>query len=351
MIGARVSGGIAVIAIVAIAATAAIGASRWTEEDFPPRPVDTYRYRFSDRGAEIATVVGEARPYRFEDGDSLWDVARHLGLGINEVQEAMPDLDVWLPPSGETVPFPTWWVLPRTEDRGLVINVPEMRLYYFTRSGEGAGTVVTYAVGLGREDWQTPSSGSFKITEKTVNPTWVIPQSILEERIREKGRHERSIPGGHPENPLGRYRMRLSVDLFGIHGTNIPWGVGMRVSHGCIRLYPEDIERLFPLVPVGSPGAFVYQPVKLGARDGEIYLEVHHDIYELGYDFWNEARALVDAAGWADLVDWSRIAREIDRKSGVPTPVSRDRPLLRWTRDGGLSPADDPFEAASASID
>lgn len=338
---------LAACAVFALTASAAWSQSRWKESDFPPRPVEHYGYRFSDKGSEIATVVGTAAAYTFQTGDTLWDVARHLGLGINEVQEALPELDVWLPPAGETVDFPTWWVLPRAEDAGLVVNVPEMRIYYFTKSKNGPGKVVTYALGLGREDWQTPSSGRFRITEKTVNPRWVIPQSILKERIREKGRHETFIAGGDPENPLGKYRMRTSVDLYGIHGTNIPWGVGMRVSHGCIRLYPEDIDRLFPLVPVGTPGEFVYQPVKVGGRDGEIYIEVHKDIYDIGFDYWNEARDALDIAGWSDLVEWATVARVIDQKSGVPTLISRGKPLLRWTRDGGVTAegemGSDPF--------
>jgi L,D-transpeptidase ErfK/SrfK len=321
-----------IFALLAVLATSALAASsRWKESDFSARPVEPYSYRFSDRGPDIATVVGTAKKYTFRTGDTLWDVARHLGLGINEVQEALPTVDVWIPPDGETVEFPTWWVLPRAEDVGLIINVPEMRLYYFQK-----GRVITYPIGLGREDWQTPSSGSFKISEKTVNPKWVIPDSIRQERIREKGRHETFIAGGDPENPLGRYRMRTTVDLYGIHGTNIAWGVGMRISHGCIRLYPEDIERLFPLVPVGTPGAFVYQPVKVGGREGEIFLEIHKDIYDAGHDYWNEAREALDWLGWSDLVDWSRVARAIDAKNGVPTQISTGKPLLNWTRDAGF---------------
>src|SRR5919109_2375205 len=117
-----------ILAVLAVLASTALAASsRWKESDFPARRVEPLSYRFSDRGADLATVVGTPKKYTFETGDTLWDVARHLGLGINEVQEALPTVDVWLPPTGETVEFPTWWVLPRAEDAGLVINVPEMR--------------------------------------------------------------------------------------------------------------------------------------------------------------------------------------------------------------------------------
>jgi L,D-transpeptidase ErfK/SrfK len=293
--------------------------SRWTEADFKPRPVVAYPYAVGSEISDTNTIIGTPKPYTFQTGDTLHDVARYFGLGINEVQAAMPEIDVWLPIAGETRHFPTWWVLPESDRSGVIVNIPEMRLYFYP--ADRSSTVVTYAVGLGRDEWQTPV-GRFKVSEKTVNPAWVIPASIREERAREKKRYEKMIPGGSPENPLGKYRMRLTLPLFGIHGTNIPWGVGMKVSHGCVRLYPEDIERLFPLVPVGSPGEFVYQPVKIGARNRQIYVEVHEAIYDEQFDYWNEARNLLASKGWEDRVDWGRLATEIDRKSGVPVRIS-----------------------------
>ncbi|MGH7857828.1 MAG: L,D-transpeptidase family protein [Candidatus Binatia bacterium] len=314
------------MALVAFLLTGPAQAASWTEEDFKPRPVIAYPYSASPDPLENATVIGVPRPYAFREGDTLHDVARHLGLGINEVQDAIPEVEVWLPPKGESRHFPTWWVLPESDHEGMVVNIPEMRLFYYP--GKDSGTVITYPVGLGRDDWQTPI-GRFKISEKTVNPAWVIPASILEERAREKGRFEKVIAGGAPDNPLGKYRMRLTLPLFGIHGTNIPWGVGMKVSHGCVRLYPEDIEQLFPLVPVRTPGEFVYQPVKIGARSGRVYVEIHNAIYDEQFDYWNEARTLLAAKGWEDRVDWGRLAEAIDRKSGVPTRISGSGPHIQ----------------------
>ncbi|MGH7898195.1 MAG: L,D-transpeptidase family protein [Candidatus Binatia bacterium] len=303
----------------------------WQESDFPPRPVVAYVLSLDPK--DLNTVVGEPRSYTVSSGDTLYDIARHLGLGINEVTDAYPYLDVWLPPEGETFAFPTTWVLPSSDYQGIVVNVPEMRLYYFrpTKGKDNVRTVVTYPVGLGRDDWQTPT-GRFKVTEKTVDPTWVIPASIREEHIRERGDPRELIPGGDPENPLGRYRLRLSLPLYGIHGTNIPWGVGMEVSHGCVRLYPEDIERLFSIVPNGSPGEFVYQPVKIGARDGDIYAEVHRDIYETGIDYMTEARNVLRDKGWEDFVDWGRLADALSEKGGTPIRVSEGRPLQSGER-------------------
>jgi L,D-transpeptidase ErfK/SrfK len=215
-------------------------------------------------------------------------------------------------------------VLPQGDAKGVIINIPEMRLYYFHERRKGGPLLVsTFPVGLGRDDWRTPR-GKFKVIGKTKDPTWVIPESIREERIREKGRYEKMIPGGSPDNPLGKYRFELNMPGYRIHGTNIPWGVGMQVSHGCIRLYPEDIEQLFPMVPTGTPGEFAYQPVKIGARDGRIYAEVHPDIYTLTPGLFSEARRILTELGWMEWVDAKRLQRAVEEQSGVPLDVTLD---------------------------
>ncbi len=327
--------------IVAVAMVMAIGnAGGWDEGDFPPRPVVAYVFALT--GRDTSTVIGDPRSYTFAKGDTLYDVARHLGLGINEVTDAHPYLDVWLPPEGERVQFPTSWVLPESDYQGVVVNIPEMRLYYFPPSaGSSVRTVVTYPVGLGRDEWRTPT-GRFKVTEKTVDPKWVIPSSIREEHMRERGDPRHFIAGGDPDNPLGHYRIRMSLPLYGIHGTNIPWGVGMEVSHGCIRLYPEDIKRLFVIIPIGAPGEIVYQPVKIGSRDGQVYVEAHRDIYETGFDYDAAAKSLLRSKGWENFVDAEKLVNALQQKSGMPTRISNGRPLLRRgpeeaRRRGGLA--------------
>jgi len=333
---------------VVIAAGLLVGAasvSAWEESDFPPRPLAAYN--FTSSGPDPSTVIGEPRSYTFAKGDTLYDVARHLGLGINEVTEAFPDLDVWLPPEGETLAFPTWWVLPESSYEGVVVNIPEMRLYYFPPHLKGGlRTALTYPVGLGRDEWRTPT-GKFKVTEKTVNPKWVVPESIRAEHIRDRGDDRNMIPGGAPDNPLGHYRIRLSLPLYGIHGTNIPWGVGMEVSHGCIRLYPEDIERLFTIVPVGAPGELVYQPVKIGTRDGDVFVEVHPDIYDTGFDYLAGAKQLLRAKGLENAIELSRLLDALTEKSGTPVRISAGQPLRHRGREAateaerptvGLSP-------------
>ena len=183
--------------------------------------------------------------------------------------------------------------------------------------------VTTYPVGLGRDDWRTPQ-GSFKIRGKTESPTWIIPESIRAEHIRERGDDRSMILGGDPENPLGSYRLELTLPLYALHGSNMPWGVGMQVSHGCIRLYNEDIAALFHDVRVGTPGEFLYQPVKLGVRNGLIYVEVHPDIYELRTSLEDEAQQRLSRRGWSERVDPARLRQALLEKSGVPMMISRD---------------------------
>ena len=218
--------------------------------------------------------------------------------------------------------MPTAWVLPQVPYQGVVVNIPEMRLYYFhPRKGDGQMLVTTYPVGLGRDEWRTPK-GKFKVQGKTVNPTWVIPDSIREEHIRERGDHRTMIKGGEPDNPLGKYRLELTMPGYRIHGTDIPWGVGMQVSHGCVRLYPEDIEALYPVVPVGAPGEFIYQPAKIGARDGRIYAEISPDIYTLVPGMFSEARRIVEQLGWQDKVDWTKLEKAVEAQNGVPVDIT-----------------------------
>jgi L,D-transpeptidase ErfK/SrfK len=289
----------------------------WKESDFPPRPV--VKYRFANTGPNAVTVIGEPTPHAFVEGETAYEAVRHAGLGINQVAEAFPDLDFLAPPAGQTLELPTWWVLPESDDRGLVVNIPEMRIYYFPLAEPG--TVMTFPVGLGRDDWRTPIE-RFRVIEKKVDPPWVIPESIRAEHIRERNDPRTMIPGGDPENPLGHYRLRLNLPLYGIHGTNIPWGIGMQVTHGCIRLYPEDIQQLFSMVAVSTPGQFLYQPVKIGVRGGVIYAEVHPDIYATGMNYVQEAMRLLTVRGWSSRVDWDLLTKALEEKRAVPVRIS-----------------------------
>jgi L,D-transpeptidase ErfK/SrfK len=271
-------------------------------------------------------VVGALATYVVQEGDTLLDVGRHFDLGYNEMIAANPGVDPWLPSPGEVLLIPTEYVLPESSNQGLVVNIPEMRLFYFHGGGHGGagGAVTTYPVGLGRDDWRTPQ-GSFRVRGKTENPTWVIPESIRAEHIRERGDDRTMIVGGDPDNPLGLYRLELTIPLYGLHGSNMPWGVGMQVSHGCIRLYNEDIAALFREVSVGTPGEFVYQPVKVGMRDDVVYVEVHPDIYGLRTSLEDEAERLLSRHDWTDRIDRARLRQALSDRSGLPVVIERDR--------------------------
>ncbi|MBI4514702.1 MAG: L,D-transpeptidase family protein [Deltaproteobacteria bacterium] len=314
-----------IVVAVALAGGAAL-AREWKEEDFLHKTGGTHFMVVAGRDWRTAqSVVGSTRFYQVQRGDTFLDLARYYGLGYNELVEANPGVDVWVPPAGQIILLPTEYIIPEVEPRGVVVNIPEMRLYYFhPRHDEQAPLLVTtYPVGLGRDDWKTPQ-GRFKVRGKTVNPTWVLPESIRAEHRRDGKPAPPFIAGGSPDNPLGKYRVELTLPLYGIHGTNIPWGVGMQVSHGCIRLYPEDIEQLFPVISIGDAGEFVYQPVKIGARNGEIYAEIHKDIYEYTPGPYREAQRLLQKFGWADRIDDQRLRRAIAEQSGVPMLISRD---------------------------
>ncbi|MDX2167991.1 MAG: L,D-transpeptidase family protein [Deltaproteobacteria bacterium] len=304
---------------------------RWVEEDFynKARLTEPYAVVASRDPAVADTMIGSIRHYSTAKGDTFLDVARFYGLGYNELEQANPGIDPWIPGiKAKSLMLPTAWVLPQVPYTGVVVNIPEMRLYYFhPRKGDQPLLVTTYPVGLGRDEWRTPK-GKFKVQGKTKNPTWIIPESIRKEHIKERGDHRTMIEGGAPDNPLGKYRLELTMPGYRIHGTDIPWGVGMQVSHGCVRLYPEDIEALFPVIPVGTPGEFIYQPVKIGARDGRIYAEVSPDIYDLVPDMQGEAQRIVNDLGWGQYVDAIKLEQAVTAKNGIPTDVTLgDEPL------------------------
>src|SRR5262249_6379312 len=255
--------------------------------------------------------------------ETLLDIARYYDLGMNEIADANPGVDLWSPKVGTKLVIPTAWVLPCCSYEGIIVNVPELRLFYFQRApGEPGITIVrTYPLGLGRDDRRTPK-GNFSVIGKTVNPTWNIPPRIRQDHIRELGDARWSIPGGAPDNPLGKYRFELSLEPYRIHGTNIPWGMGMTVSNGCTRLYPEDVEYLFPLVKVGTKGEFLYQPVKVGVRNGQVYVEPHPDLYNRGSRIPPAGASRVKAAGVEG--DSPRVEAVLHEARGIPSPVGSE---------------------------
>lgn len=223
---------------------------------------------------ENSRVVGHNIIVYSHEEDTLLDIARRFDLGYSEIVNANPDLDPWLPGAGKKVLVPNRFILPDAEKKGIVINLAEMRLYYYpTRKKNQSQQVITHPIGVGREGWTTPL-GKTRITQKKKDPTWTPPASIHAEHLEKGDPLPKVVPAG-PDNPLGAYAMRLAMPGYLLHGTNRPYGVGLRVSHGCIRLFPEDIEHLFGIVPVNTPVEILYQPYKAALHENALYIEAH----------------------------------------------------------------------------
>lgn len=273
------------------------------------------------------SVIGRIRTVFPEPEDTLLDVARRNGLGYGEIKLVNPVLDTWKPESGEEILLPTEFVLPAAPRTGIVLNIPEMRLYFFRKpTAPGEREVMTFPIGIGREGWSTPYVRT-KVAQKQEKPSWYPPESIRREHA-EKGDPLPKRVGPGPDNPLGEYAMRLGLPQYLIHGTNRPWGVGMRVSHGCIRLYPEDIEQLFRLVTLGTPVEIVNQPYKVGQRNGRMFLEAHPSLDEDAEHFNDDLTSVVKlivqmTEDRSYDVDWDLAKQVIQQARGVPIEIGR----------------------------
>lgn len=224
--------------------------------------------------ADGSDVVGEIAVTTATFDDTLLDIARRHGVGYQDIVRANPEVNVWVPGEGTEVVLPTQFVLPPGAREGIVLNLAEYRLYYFPKPAPGeSAQVITYPISIGRQDWETPI-GTTSIVAKAVNPSWYPPQSVREEHAAE-GRPLASVVPPGPDNPLGKHAMRLGLPGYLIHGTNKPAGVGMRVTHGCLRMFPEDIETLFDLVGLNTRVRIINEPVKIGWRGDELVMEVH----------------------------------------------------------------------------
>jgi len=261
-----------------------------------------------------ATVIGSPTTYVTKPNESLIEIARKFGLGYNQIMEANPSLDPFVPGEDVEVTVPSSWVLPDLDSYdGIVINIAEMRLYYFFHHN-GKDEVNTYPIGIGSEGKDTPV-GRFSIMQKEVNPSWHVPESIREERPE----LPKVVPPG-PENPLGSHALRLSIGDVLIHGTNRPWAVGRKASHGCIRLYPEDIPKLYGQVPLGAKVMIVRQPVKAGVRGNRVFLEVHND--GSGMNYLNEAVRLLTKKGLLKRVCSEKLYDAVEEMKGAPVEIS-----------------------------
>lgn len=281
-----------------------------------------------DMPLEEFDLIGAIHMVEARHEDTLLDIARRYDIGQEQITRANPTVDRWLPGEGTPVVIPTHYILPAGPREGMVLNVPEMRIYYYPKVQPGeTPTVQTYPVGIGRMDWGTPL-GLTKVVSKQKNPTWTPPASIRREHEEAGDPLPAVVPAG-PNNPLGLYKMRLGIGggTYLIHGTNKAFGVGMRASHGCIRMMPEDIDYLFPQIAIGTPVRIVSQPVKVGWFGGKLYLEVHEPLEEdnIGHaNLISTAMQLLDEVQASRLVelDEEAIEQALREQTGMPVPIS-----------------------------
>jgi L,D-transpeptidase ErfK/SrfK len=271
-------------------------------------------------------IVGTPQIVYTTSDDTLSDLARAYGLGYDELLEANPGIDPWLPGENTPVLLPTQFIIPDVAREGIVLNIASKRLFYFPAVPEGQPAIVkTYPIGIGRVGWETPL-GSTKVVSKARDPSWYVPLSVRQEHA-ELGEALPSVVPPGPDNPLGNRVLKLEMPGYLIHGTNQPYGVGMRVSHGCVRLYPENIEYLFELVEVGEPVMIINEPFLMAKAGGEIYLESHRPLQDDAIDpldridtmleKWNAATKFGFASD-----DIERAHAIVERSSGMPTRIS-----------------------------
>src|SRR5450631_363937 len=292
-----------------------------------PTPMATHRFDI-DANTEIVgyvqkTVVGK--------DDTLPDIARRFDVGYEEMLLANPGVDPWLPGVGREVVVPTRFVLPAAPHEGVVVNVAAMRIFYYPPHKKGEPQVLyTHPIGIGRVGWKTPE-GTTKIVSRTKDPVWMVPKSVRNEHAEDGEKLPARVPAG-PDNPLGQYMFRLSWPSYLIHGTNKPYGVGMRSSHGCMRLYPEDIAVFYDLIPIGTKVTVVNQPYLFGWRDGTLYMQAYAVMEDDSRNWTNDRKRLLakllhpkergKIAQHDEEIDWQLVGDLAHAPRAVPIPVT-----------------------------
>lgn len=280
--------------------------------------VESHEFQLSD----AQNMVGTLAVVDTRENDSLPDIARHYGLGYNDITIANRQISPWTPGADKRVLLPLRFILPDAPHKGIVLNLANMRLFYYPK--QQPNTLYTYPVGIGRQGWNTPM-GLTSIAAKKANPAWTVPASIHREHAL-KGDPLPKVVRSGPNNPLGSYAMPLGFPGYLIHGTNKPYGIGMQISHGCVQLYPEDIEVLFKQAKVGMPVRIVHQPYMTAWDQDMLYLEAHEPLEK-----WAKQKPTLKKKLLKDLrkistqkqltVDWDKVERVLQRADGIPTPI------------------------------
>jgi L,D-transpeptidase ErfK/SrfK len=292
-----------------------------------PAPTATHKFEVMPD----SDIVGYVQRTTIGKEDTLPDIARRFDVGYEEMVTANPGVDPWLPGVGKEVIVPTQFILPAAPHDGVVVNVAEMRIYYYPPHKKGEPQMVyTHPIGIGKVGWKTPE-GTTKIVSRQKDPVWVVPKSVRDEHAEDGEKLPAQVPAG-PDNPLGQYMFRLGWPSYLIHGTNKPYGVGMRSSHGCMRLYPEDIAVFFDLIPIGTKVTVVNQPYLFGWRDGVLYLQAY-EVMEDDSRNWSKDRKRLLAkmlnpklsakiSEHTNEIDWDRVGELAHSPRAIPVPIT-----------------------------
>jgi L,D-transpeptidase ErfK/SrfK len=291
-------------------------------------------------------VVGDDQTVTTVYEDTLYDLARKYSLGSEEVIRVNPGIDPWLPGADRQVIIPGRHILPPGPREGVIVNLPEHRLYYFPPARRGQPTtVISYPVSIGKMDWRTPI-GTTHVIQKEKNPSWFPPESVRKEHAAAGDPLPAKVPSG-PDNPLGLFAMRLAAGngTYMIHGTNNPIAVGLAVTHGCIRMYPEDVEQLFPMIPVGTAVRLINEPVKVAWVDGQLLLEAHPPVDAQGQSFEPDvdqfSALLQKAVGDSTVaIHWDYAREVLQRADGVLATVGLEADLSGEPPPGPATHAD-----------
>lgn len=263
----------------------------------------------------LPAVVGEISTTKTLADETLMEVALRTGTGYEALVNSNALLDPWQPGRGAEVTLPGQALLPYGAKTGLTINLAELRLFHVPALEDGRYRVMMYPLGIGRQGRETPE-GQFRVVVKTERPQWRVPKGLREQDPA----LPHVVPPG-PANPLGNYWLGLSAAGYGLHGTNRPFGVGRRVSYGCIRLYAQDIEALYSQVETGTPVMISYQPIKAAKKGKALLLEVHPDYLARFPDFFQHALNVIAKTGWAGEIDYARVRQAVMAQKGLPESV------------------------------
>lgn len=266
-------------------------------------------------------IVGVVQRATIQENESLGDVGRKFDIGVYEMIEANPSINPWKPRAGAEVIIPSQFILPKSQKKdSIVINLAEMRLYYFHKD---KNLVTTHPIGIGRKGWLTPL-GNARIVEKKKDPIWRVPKSIRT-AAKANGKYLPRVVKPGPNNPLGKFALRLSLPGYLIHGTNRPGGIGVRSSSGCIRMFPEDIKSLYSKVSVGTNVKIIHMPYKIGKKKGSYYIEAHEPLSDPYYNPDESEGALLKAIKEAGLPQefLNKIKRSphLNKQKGYPTII------------------------------